>query len=184
MKRLKFYLVGPIQWSDNFMGWREDLREFLEEYGHEALLPWGEIYHGKKGKMVFLNWAKELSPKVYFAKVRKYMRRHVIKWDLKAVEACDGIIFWLPKGIKTVGSYGEITLIYYFIYHKKYSKWKGKQKKIFVITDIPIEELSYWLIGCSDKIFKNFKKFKKYFKENFNQKRKRKRTKVSHLNRN
>lgn len=171
LKKLKFYLVGPIQWAEDFMSWREDIKEFLEECGHEALFPWGEIYHGKKGKAVFSEWVKEMSSEDCLGRIRTYMRRFVLKWDLQAVDNCDGIIFWLPKDLKTVGSYGEETLIYYFVYHKKYKKYIGRFKRIFIVTDIPLEEMSYWMIGCSDRIFKSFDEFKDYFRKNFNKKK-------------
>ena len=48
--------MGPIQWADDFMSWREDAREKLEDLGHEAIFPWGEIYHGKKGNAIFSKW--------------------------------------------------------------------------------------------------------------------------------
>ena len=171
-KRLKWYLVGPIQWTEDFMHWREETQEFLEECGHEALFPWGEIYHGKKGKAVFTEWATTMPLDDYLGRVRKYMRRYVIKWDLKAVEASDGIIFWLPKNVKTVGSYGELTTIYFLAIHKKLAKWKGSHKKIFVITTIPLGNLSNWMIGCSDRIFFNWKDFREYFIKHFNNKKK------------
>lgn len=153
------------------MSWREDLREFLESLGHEAILPWGEIYHGKMGRAVFKKWIKKMSLNDCLSRIRKYMRRYVIKWDLKAVEKCDGIIFWLPKGVPTVGSFGELTLIYYFIHHKKLKKYKGRKKKIFIVTEIPIADLSYWLIGCSDRIFFHMKDFKEYFEQEYKQER-------------
>ncbi len=166
-KSLKWYLVGPIQWEEDFMSWREEIREFLEKCGHEALLPWGEIYHGKRGRAVFSEWAKTMSKDDFLGRVRKYMRRFVIKWDLKEVEAADGIIFFLPKDVATVGSYGEETLIYYLAYHKKLAKWKASHKKILVVTDIPVEELSYWMIGCSDRVFFGWKSFKDWFIRHF-----------------
>jgi len=172
-KKLKFYLVGPIQWTEDFMNWRIDLREYLEDQGHEGLLPWGEIYHGKMGRLVFTKWAKSMSRDDYLGRVRKYFRKYVIKWDIRAVEACDGIIFWLPKDIPTVGSHGECTLIYYLVHHKKLAKWRASHKKIFVVTTIPAKDLSYWLIGCSDRIFFNWNEFKAYFGKRFNNKKKK-----------
>jgi len=173
LRKKAFYLVGPIQWADDFMSWREDMREFLENLGHEAIFPWGEIYHGKLGKAAFSKWLKRMSVPDFFGRVRKYMRRYVIKWDIKAVEACDGVIFWLPRNVRTVGSYGEATLIYYLIYHKRLKKYKGRRKKIFVVTDIPPQELGYWLIGCSDRIFTTMDKFKEYFEENYDKRGKK-----------
>jgi len=174
MKKMKWYLVGPIQWAKDFMSWREDAREELEELGHEAIFPWGEIFHGKKGKAVFSDWAKVMDHDEYLGRVRKYMRRYVIKWDIKAVEACDGIVFWLPKDVKTVGSHGEATLIYYFVHHKRLKKYRGRHKKIFIISDIPLSDLSNWTIGCSDRIFKSWNEFWKYMKDNFNRNGKKK----------
>lgn len=174
-KSLKWYLVGPIQWADDFMSWREELREFLEDQGHEAILPWGEIYHGKMGRDVFMRWAVEMSQDDYLGRVRTYMRKFVVKYDIAAVEASDGIIFWLPKETQTVGSYGELTLIYYLAYHKKNGKFKGNYKKIFIVTDLPLEDLSYWMIGCSDRVFLSWDSFKEWFIRHFSNKKVKKR---------
>ena len=70
MKKMSWYLVGPIQWADDFMSWREDAREELEKLGHEAIFPWGEIFHGKKGKAVFSDWVKVMSHDDYLGRVR------------------------------------------------------------------------------------------------------------------
>jgi len=171
MKKLKFYLAGPIQFTDDFMNWREDIRDFLEELGHEALLPWGEIFHGKKGKAVFNEWTEEMSSVEYLRRVSKYMRTYVMKWDLKAVIKSDGVICYLPKGVPTSGSHGELTLIYYLLHHKK--RKKNRSPRIFVVTDEKLEDLFYWVIGCSDRVFFDWKSFKKYFKEHFSNKQRK-----------
>lgn len=165
---MSWYLVGPIQWAKDFMSWRIEIEDFLEELGHSARMPWGEIHSGKEGKVLFSDWVKVMNPGDYYSRVRKYMRRYVIKYDLKQVVKGDGIIFYIPKDTPTVGSYGEQTLKYYLLNYRK----KTENKKIFVITDVPFSEQSYWMIGCSDMIFHSFEEFKQYFREHYDLKKK------------
>lgn len=177
MKKMTFYLVGPIQYVEDYMTWRQEMSNFLDELGHAAEFPWGEVYHGKEMKGIFSLWLKKMKVDDWLARVRKYMRAQVIRYDINALLKSDGIIFYLPKGTKTVGSYGEQTLAYFL------KKWKGKRfqgKKIFVIVENEPKELSYWLIGCSDRVFFKMEDFKEYFKKHFNRnskKRKRKKKK-------
>jgi len=173
MKKLRFYLIGPIQYVDDYYSWRVKMIEFLELLGHEGLMPWGEMYHSKWIKGEYKTWAEEMKPDEFCARVRKHMRANVLNFDISQVLNADGTIFYLPKETKTVGSYGEITLAYYL------RKWgsNGKKKwfdgkKLFVITENLAGDLPYWLIGCSDYIFFSQEEFEKYFKENFDRKKK------------
>lgn len=175
MRKLTFYLVGPIQFAEDFMSWRKEMADFLEKLGHSVEFPWGEVYHSKWMKQEFYNWLKSMKKEDWVSRVRKYMRSQVIRFDINALLRSDGIIFYLPKNTKTVGSYGEQTLAYYL---KKWREDKeGKKyasgKRIFVIVEEEPEDLSFWLIGCSDRIFWSIEEFKEYFLENFNRKRKR-----------
>lgn len=174
MKSLAFYLVGPIQYVEDYMSWRRAVADFLEELGHTAEFPWGEVYHGKEMRGEFKTWFKESSKSDWVSRVRKYMRSQVIRYDINALLRSNGIIFYLPKGAKTVGSYGEQTLAYYL------KKWRPEEKKyqdisIFVIAEDGPEELSYWLIGCADWIFWSMDEFKEYFRKNYNRLEKRRR---------
>lgn len=174
LKKLRWYLVGPIQFVEDYYSWRREMIQFLESLGHEGLMPWGEMYHSTWIKGEYKTWAKTMKEDEYLARVRKHMRKNVIHFDLNQLLDSDGLICSFPKDVITAGSHGEITLAYYL------KKWEsnGKKKwfdgkKIFVITDIPTNELPYWLIGCSDRIFTNKGDFEKYFKESFNRKRKK-----------
>lgn len=172
MRKLKWYLVGPIQYVEDYITWRQKMVNFLESLGHEGLMPWGEIYHSKWVRGEYKKWATEMKPEDFCSRVRKHMRGNVLNFDINALLDSDGIIFYLPKDTKTVGSHGEITLAYYlkrWVTNGKKKWFEGK--KIFLITDIPIEEMPYWLIGCSDYIFFSMEEFEKYFKENFDRKK-------------
>lgn len=167
MKRLTFYLVGPIQYVEDYMSWRQDVADFLDSLGHSAEFPWGEVYHGKEMKGQFSEWIPHMSRDEWIHKVRRYMRAQVIRYDLNALLRSDGLIFYLPKGAVTVGSYGEQTVAYYLKKWTNQPKYKGK--RIFVIIeDDDLMSMSYWLIGCSDVLFFSMKEFKRYFKQNFN----------------
>jgi len=85
MKRFKFYLCGPIQYVEDFVTWRENISDFLEEMGHTAQWPWGEVYHGKKIKEIFIEWKETMSTDEWLKEIRTFVRRKVIRYDLEAV---------------------------------------------------------------------------------------------------
>jgi len=176
MKKLSFYLVGPIQYVDDYFSWRQKMSDFLHELGHNAEFPWGEVYHSKWMRGEFKRDLKKMKREDWLKKVRRYMRAQVIRFDLQTLLKSDGIIFYIPKGTRTVGSYGEQTLAYYLKVWEPDKKGKkfARGKRIFVIAEDPIEDLSYWMIGCSDWIFSSLDEFRAYFKNNFNRNKKRK----------
>lgn len=142
--------------------------DFFDELGHEAIMPWGEVYHGKKIKQKFRRLRETLTRDQYLDEVRAYMRKNIIQFDLNALIESDVILFWHPRDVKTAGSFGEITLAYYL------REWTKKDYKIWVITDERKDELSYWVTGCSDKIFKTFEDFEDWFKNKYNNKKEEK----------
>ena len=169
-KRLKFYLVGPVQYVEDHYTWREEVSSFLETLGHEALMPWGQMYHSKAMGEEYERWAGELKPEEFFARVRKDIRKKILSFDLNQVLKADGLIFYLPKGIQTYGSSGEITLAYYL---KKWGNGKKRfyeGRRIFLITDIPLKDTPRWLVGCSDYVFTSLEEFREFFKENLDRK--------------
>lgn len=150
------------------------MSDFLEELGHSAEMPWGEVYHTKWMKEEFRKWSRTMEKVKWIEKVRNYVRKNILRYDINALLKSEGLIFYLPKETRIAGSFGEATLAYYIKRWTSSKNYKGK--KIFVITDERLEDLSYWVIGCSDEIFFGFEEFKSYFKKNFNRKlRRRKR---------
>lgn len=165
---MKIYLCGPIQYVEDYITWRSRMDDFLDELGHEAIMPWGEVYHGKKIKMKFKRLRLTATRDDYFDEVREYMKTNIIKFDLDALIASDAILFWHPRDIKTAGSFGEVTLAHYL------RAWTGKNYQIWVVSDYHKDELSYWVIGCSDKIFKSIEDFEDWFKKKYGEKKEEK----------
>ena len=156
-KPMKIYLCGPIQYVEDYITWRSRMDDFLDEHGHEAVMPWGEVYHGKKIKMKFKRLRVDLERDKYFDEVRKYMKENIVKYDLDALISSDAVLFWHPRDVKTAGSFGEITLAHYL------REWTGRKYQIWVVSDYHKDELSYWVIGCSDKVFKTMEDFEDWF---------------------
>jgi len=158
---MKIYLSGPIQYADNAFTWREKMDDFFERMGHEAIMPWELAHQERKIKTRFERICKNSKRDDFLDEVRKFMRSNIIKFDIEKLVNCDAILFWHPRDVKTAGSFGEVTLAYYF------REYLGKEFKIWVITDYRKNELSYWTVGCSDKVFQSFEDFEEYFEKKY-----------------
>lgn len=154
---MKIYLCGPIQYADNAFSWREKMDDFFDETGHEAIMPWELAHQERKIKTRFEKICKNSKRDDFLDEVRKFMRNNIIRFDLNKLQECDAILFFHPRDIKTAGSYGEISIAYYL------REWVKKDYQIWVITDYRKNELSYWTIGVSDKVFKSFDDFEEWF---------------------
>jgi len=135
--------------------------------GHEAIMPWELAHQERKIKSRFERICKNHSRDDFLDEVRAFMRQNIIKFDISKLVESDAILMWYPRDVKTAGSLGEITLAYYL---KEYG---GKDYKIWIITDYRKNELSYWVIGCSDKIFQTFDDFEAWFEKKYKIKKKK-----------
>lgn len=142
------YLSGPIENARNDgAGWRISITKWLKtNLGHDVFDPVVEtknIVNENSGKD--FRSLKVSEPEKYKSIIRK-----IIKVDLDAVvnHADYLIVKWDKSVFKGGGTHGEITLAY----------WLGKP--VYLVNDLPIDDVSSWIFSCSELIFSDFEDLK------------------------
>ena len=147
------YLSGPIENANNDgAGWRNNITEWLKaELNHRVFNPVIEtksiIEHQSTSDFRLM---KKTNPDEYKKIIRK-----IIKVDLNAVVHKSDylIVKWDESVFKGGGTHGEITLAY----------WIGKP--IYLVNELPLEDISSWIFSCSNYVFNNFDDLKSKLKK-------------------
>ena len=73
--------------------------------------------------------------------------------DLEAVvnQADYLIVKWDKSVFKGGGTHGEVTMAYWL------------EKPVYLVNNLPINDISSWIFSCSDEIFDNFESLKNRF---------------------
>tara|TARA_B110000003_G_scaffold119561_1_gene121999 strand:- start:179 stop:640 length:462 start_codon:yes stop_codon:yes gene_type:complete len=138
------YLSGPIENAANDgTDWRELITPWLkDEIEHDVFNP---VLATRKIISNLTNSQfremKKTSPKKY-----KNLIRQIIDIDIKAVvgESDYLIVNWNKSVFKGGGTHGEITLAYYF------------KKPIYLVNQVPLDDLSSWIFSCATEVFDSF----------------------------
>ena len=143
------YLSGGMEnANNNGADWRREITVWLRDnLGHSVVDPVIE-----SNKLItendakdFRKW-KESDPDRF----RNFIRL-AIKIDLDGVvnKADYVICLWDESVLKGGGSHGEITLAYY------------NHKPIFLVNQLPLSDLSGWIMSCATEIVTDFDRLKK-----------------------
>lgn len=149
------YLSGSIEHSpDGGRAWRAALKPFLlETLRHEVYDPAEAIPQllGSEVYEAFRGW-KAADPDRFRATVRR-----IIAHDLEALttKASYLICNWDEHVIKGGGTHGELTLAYH------------RGIPVYLVTPLPSQEISGWILGCADFLFPNFAELKKFLKKKY-----------------
>lgn len=144
------YLAGSIEFShDQGKGWRETVRVFMENVlGHEVYDP---AEDEKK------NLSDEESANFRLWKTNDFERyreavRKIIDFDLDLIEnRVDYIIcFWTKQSAMGGGTPAELTLAY------------RKRIPVYLVTEVPYEDMSGWVLSCADEVFQDFDSLKSF----------------------
>ena len=144
------YLAGSIEFShDHGRGWRRELRSFLEErLGHQVYDPVEDEKQNLDDEEVksFRSW-KCTDSERYRRAVRK-----IIDFDLDLIEGrTDYIVcFWQGHTVQGGGTPAEITAAY------------RNGISVYLVTDLPVSELSGWVLVCAERVFANFDELKAF----------------------
>ena len=143
------YLSGPIENAHNDgADWRILITEWLRKsLNHDVFNPVLET------KDIIKSHADDdfRAMKVDNPNEYKNIIRKIIKLDLNAVvhQVDYLIVKWDKSVFKGGGTHGEVTLAY----------WLGKP--VYLINDLPIDDLSSWIFSCSEETFSDFADLKK-----------------------
>ena len=143
------YLSGPIENAENDgADWRKSLTPWIKNtLSHKVFNPVIATRDITKGltSSEFRNM-KRSNPYKYKKLIRK-----IINIDIEAVVNNSDylIVNWNKSVFRGGGTHGEITLAYFL------------KKPIYLVNNVPFDDLSSWIFSCADFIFNDFKSLKK-----------------------
>jgi len=143
------YLSGPIENAENDgVDWRNMMTEWLSSnLNHKVFDP------VKETKSIIDEISMEDFRLLKTKDLDKYKNifRKIIKIDLEAVvnEADYLIVKWDESVFRGGGTHGEITMAYWL------------NKPVYLVNSLPINDVSSWVLSCSDEVFDSFDSLKK-----------------------
>lgn len=144
------FLCGGMEFApDGGRDWRVKLRQWLEEYlNHTAYDPVVETARTMNPEELreFRGWKT-----TDLERHRKAMR-FIINHDLDVMQGrTDYVIcLWDQAAVRGGGTHAELTSAY------------RKGLPVYLVTEMPIEEISGWVVGCTTKIFSSFDELKSF----------------------
>ena len=138
------YLSGPIENAENDgADWRNDITNWLKhKLNHKVFNPVIET------KSIIKNHNSDDFRLMKKSNPEQYRRliRQIIKIDLDAVvNSTDYLIVkWDESVFKGGGTHGEVTMAYWL------------KKPVFLVNELPIDDVSSWIYSCSEHVFDNF----------------------------
>lgn len=150
---MQVYLAGAIEAApDGGRQWRDELRPFLEnELGHTVHDPTDLEFNvvPPAEYSEFREWRES-----DFPRFQQAMHR-IIKQDLRCIlfETDYIICNWDKYVEKGGGTQGELTLA--FVHNIP----------VYMITKIPLSQISSWILGCVTQIFDSFDTLKEHLKQ-------------------
>jgi len=131
------------------------MEEFLKSIGHEGVNPLRK-YSSAKGEKEKVEKAinqRKVTDSAWRDEVdlaREYLRRRIINPDIELLEQSDGIIAFIPRY-----SMGTSSELFYAYEHNM---------PVYVMTTMPKEKWSGWLVGLSTLIFTNWNDLIRFLK--------------------
>jgi len=144
------YLCGPIEFADGGGKlWRRKLAPFLvEQLGHRVYDPAEDEKKNLTDEEVarFRDWKLD-DPERFRRTVRK-----IIQFDLDLLEnKADYLICYLDDpSAASGGTSAEMTLAF------------RKGIPVYLVTPLPVEKVSGWMIGCADQLFTTIESLKEF----------------------
>lgn len=153
------YLCGAIEYSpDHGKAWRAEITPFLNAIGHEVYDPALDEEKNLTSEEMrnFRAWKTADLPR-FQQTIRK-----IIRYDLDWVErrAQYIIAYWDQHAGRGAGTQGELTVAH------------RRGVPIYLVTTMPVEQVSGWVLGCASEVFTSFEQLKSYLTEKYAPRRK------------
>lgn len=149
------YLCGPIEFAeDGGRLWRRKLAPYLrDQLGHRVYDP----AEDEKKNLTeheaahFRGWKTQ-----DLDRFRRAIRK-IIAFDLDLIEhKADYLIcYWEGPGAQSGGTPAELTVAH------------RKGIPVYLVTTLPVEEVSGWMLGCSDQLFSSIESLKEFLSIRF-----------------
>jgi hypothetical protein len=143
------YLSGSIEYSpDHGKTWRAALTPFLQSLGHVVYDPAEDETKNltEVERREFRAWKHSDLPR-FQQTIRK-----IIAYDLDWVEhRTDYIVaFWDEYASRGAGSQAELSLAH------------RRGIPVYLVTELPVGNVSGWILGCASEVFSSFEEFKQF----------------------
>lgn len=152
------YLCGPIEFAtDGGKMWRRKLAPFLtDQLGHRVYDP-AEDERKSLTEEEAANFREWKTTDV--ERFRRVLRK-IIQFDLDLIEnKADYVICHLgdsvAAGVTSGGTPAELTFAY------------RKGIPVYLITSLPPEQISGWMLACADQVFDSVDSLKKFMQERY-----------------
>ena len=144
------FLCGGMEFSpDGGRQWRDRLRNWLQDnHNHRVYDPTVETRRILNDEE-FANFrAWKLTDLDRFRKVMRIIINHDV--DVMSNQADYVVCFWDEAAIAGGGTHAEITTAY------------RKGIPVYLVSEMPVEDISGWVVACSSKIFPGFNDLKSF----------------------
>jgi hypothetical protein len=142
------FLCGGMEYSpDGGRQWRERIRLWLQEsLNHRVYDPTVETRRilNEDEMRNFRSW--KLTDLDRFRKVMRIIINHDL--DVMANQADYVVCFWDEAATAGGGTHAELTAAY------------RKGIPVYLVTEMPVEEINGWVVACSTKIIPSFNELK------------------------
>jgi len=148
------YLCGPIEFAqDGGRFWRRKLAPFLvEQLGHRVYDP-AEDENKNLSDEEAANFRKWKTTDL--DRFRRVIRK-IIAFDLDLIENhADYLICCWDSAAKSGGTSAELTVAH------------RKGIPVYLVTPLPIEQISGWMLGCSDRVFASVEQLREFLAARF-----------------
>jgi hypothetical protein len=148
------YLCGPIEFAEGGGKlWRRKLTPFLRDtLGHRVYDPAEDELKSltEEEAAHFREWKS--------TDVERFRRtiRKIVAFDLDLIEnKADYLICYWDAGATSGGTSAEMTLAY------------RKNLPVYLVTPLPLDQISAWMLGCSDHVFSSIEELKEFLTVRF-----------------
>jgi nucleoside 2-deoxyribosyltransferase len=148
------YLAGAIEYSpDSGRRWRREITPFLkEQLGHDVYDPAEDERKSltEEEQKHLRSWKR-----TDFARFQAAVRK-IILWDLDIVSRSDYVVCYLDEhALKGGGTSAELS----FAFHRDIP--------VYVVSPLPVTEISGWILGCTTRIFAGFDDLKEFLRTRY-----------------
>jgi hypothetical protein len=144
------FLCGAMEYApEGGRQWREPMRLWIqEELNHRVYDPTEEASRilSEEELRSLPTW-KTTDPE-HYRKVMRFIINHDL--DVLANQADYVVCHWDEAAARGGGTQAELTAAY------------RKGLPVYLVTEMPVEQVSGWVVGCTDRIFSTFDELKAF----------------------
>ena len=144
------FLCGGMEFSpDGGREWRERTRLWIEENLHHRVFD-----PTVEARLILSAEELENFQRWKTTDIERYRRlmRFIIRHDLQVMaDQTDYVVcYWDEGAARGGGSHSELTMAHH------------QGIPVYLVTEMPLEDISGWVLGCADRIFPDFEQLQSF----------------------